>query len=63
MRKKRTNIYIEYEQNKVLKSLGGTVAGHIRRAIDEYIERHTSKITSSPSKLHGTIYRSPEASR
>jgi predicted component of type VI protein secretion system len=52
----RINIYIDKKQGEYLEKLsqdGVTLSEHIRRAIDEYIERLESlKVTISPSK-HG----------
>jgi len=37
-------------QYKTLESMGGKVVEHVRRAIDEYIERHREKPAISKSK-------------
>ena len=49
----RKNFFIEQEQIDLLNSLGGTIAVHVRRAIDDYI--HVMRKTpptakQSPSK-------------
>lgn len=35
----RINIFLSNEQISFLKSLAGTISEHIRRALDEYIEK------------------------
>ena len=51
----RKNFYLTVEQNSFLKKKKSlTVSEHIRRAIDEYIERMTGKEpATSPSEKGG----------
>jgi hypothetical protein len=41
------DFYISEEQLRFLVGMGGKTAEHIRRAIDEYIEKKKNSITSS----------------
>ena len=50
----RMNLLMDQDTVSFLKSLPGTVSEHIRRAIDEYIEKIKSqKISASQSKKGG----------
>lgn len=42
----RLDAHVEEEQKRRLISLGGTLSYHIRRAIDEYLERKLSVSTT-----------------
>lgn len=50
---RRTNIYITDEQVVFLSELQGTIAEHIRRAIDEYIQKIKSQTISASSSKGG----------
>ena len=48
---RRKDVYITDEQVIFLSELGGTISEHIRRAIDEYIQKIKNRdITTSMSK-------------
>jgi len=50
----RYNFYLSKEQKKALEQLpSGSVAEHIRRAIDEYLKRHAPTAATSSSKKGG----------
>lgn len=54
----RKNIYITEEQHDTLvKHPKITVSEHIRRAIDEYIERMRPIVSRSPTDNYGKITR------
>lgn len=54
---RKRNFFLTNAQDAFLRSLDGSVSEHIRRAVDEYIERKRNvPITISPSR-HGTIYK------
>lgn len=52
----RVNLYITAQQKKILEMSGNvSVAEHVRRAIDEYIEKRKIK-TFSPTRKAGETY-------
>jgi len=50
---RRIWFYIKEDQLNFLENLPGTVAEHIRRAIDDLIEKKTPQAITSPSKKGG----------
>lgn len=49
----RADIYISPEQKLMLATLPGTLSEHIRRAIDEYIEKLKSTTASASQSKKG----------
>ena len=49
-RMKRFNMFLERSQLEFLEKLPGTISEHVRMAVLEYIERHTPKAITSPSR-------------
>ena len=49
----RRDVYLTEEQDNFLCKLAGTISEHIRRAIDDYIEKLTKKVSASQSKRKG----------
>ena len=47
----RTALFLTKDQLAFLRSLSGlSIAEHVRRAIDEYIQKHKPTAVTSPSK-------------
>jgi Tfp pilus assembly PilM family ATPase len=51
----RKHFYLTEEQIQALHSLGGTLAEHIRRAIDEYLAKRQKVNVSASSSKGGVI--------
>lgn len=54
----RKHFYLTEEQEKFLKSLPGTMAEHLRKALDEYIEKKQNLNISASSSMKGGDYGS-----
>jgi Arc/MetJ-type ribon-helix-helix transcriptional regulator len=46
---KRISLFLDESQIEAIEKLTGTFSEHIRRAIDEYLEKIKPKATASPS--------------